>query len=281
MDVTVLVNGQATRCLDVADRGFQYGDGVFTTLPVRSGVPLFLAAHLDRLERDCLKLGIPIPGRECLILDAERLCRTRPEGVLKIQITRGAGGRGYRCPDPAVPTRVLSLHPLPGYPAELAEQGVDIRICRTRLGTNPALAGVKHMNRLEQILARAEWTEPYIREGLMRDGDGWVVEGTMTNLFLVENGGLVTPRLDRCGVAGVMRGLVMAWGSQAGRAIAEDRLNLERVYGADELFLTNSVIGLWPVRRCGERTFPVGPVTREVRLWLTNRIRDAVAGHSG
>lgn len=277
MGVTVLVNGDLTRCVDVSDRGFQYGDGVFTTLPVRHGIPLFFSYHLARLERDCRKLFIPFPERGCLVREGRGLCESQPNGVLKIQITRGQGGRGYRCPEPTRATRVLGIHPLPDYPAKLAEEGVEVRVCRTRLGINPSLAGVKHMNRLEQILARAEWDQVQIQEGLMLDSEDHVTEGTMTNLFLVKDKTLYTPKLDLCGVAGVMRALIMEGVAALGLAIAEQRVGLADVYAADELFLTNSVIGLWPIRRLEQQEYSVGPIAGEVRRWLANKAREESA----
>jgi 4-amino-4-deoxychorismate lyase len=274
VSATVLVNGEPTRYVEISDRGFQYGDGIFTTLPVRQGVPLFLPLHLARLERDCQRLFLPVPDRDRLIREARILCEAQAEGVLKIQITRGSGGRGYRCPEPAVGTRVLSIHPLPDYPPELHDNGVEVRICRTRLGINPSLAGIKHMNRLEQILARAEWPLGDIREGLMLDAEGHVIEGTMTNLFLAKEGKLHTPKLDGCGVVGVMRGLVMAIAAELGLAVEEKRIVLDDVHAADELFLTNSVIGLWPIRRLERQNYPVGPITREIRQCVAIKIRD-------
>jgi 4-amino-4-deoxychorismate lyase len=274
---TLLVNGIPSAVVDVADRGFQYGDGIFSTLLVRGGVPLFLSRHLDRLERDCRRLLIPAPDRAALSHEARSLCRTRRDGVLKIQVTRGSGGRGYRLPEAATPSRVLSIHPLPDYPPDLGEKGVAVRWCRTRLGINPALAGIKHMNRLENILARAEWPLGEIREGLMLDAGGNVTEGTMTNLFLVESGRLITPELDLCGVAGVMRGLVMEAAASLGRIVEERRIGPDEVETADEVFLTNCVIGVWPVRQVETRDYPVGPLTREIEQWLEAKIRDEVS----
>lgn len=273
MSPTLLVNGAPVSSIEVSDRGFQYGDGVFTTLPVRHGIPVFLPLHFDRLERDCGRLSIPFPGRDVLTPEVLSLCAARSDGVLKIQITRGVGGRGYRPPDQPVPTRVLGVHPLPDYPADLADSGVAVRFCQTRLGINPTLAGLKHMNRLEQILARAEWPLGDIREGLMLDAEGHVTEGTMTNLFLVRRGKLVTPKLDLCGVAGVMRGVALESAAALGVTAEETRLVPDELFSADELFLTNSVIGLWPIRRIEGRDFPVGPVTKEISRWLTSRIQ--------
>jgi 4-amino-4-deoxychorismate lyase len=173
------------------------------------------------------------------------------------------------------------MHPPSDDPPELWTEGVEVRFCRSRLGINPSLAGVKHLNRLEQILARAEWPLGGVREGLMLDTDGHVAEGTMTNLFLAKPGALITPKLDLCGVAGVMRALVFEAAGELGLTIEETRILPDELYAADELFLTNSVVGVWPVRRLEDRTFPVGPVTREVSRWLAIRIQEESAAAWG
>ncbi len=133
-----------------------------------------------------------------------------------------------------------------------------------RLGCNPGLAGVKHLNRLEQVLARAEWDDPSIVEGLMRDADGHVVEGTMSNLFAVLDGVLLTPELSLCGVRGIMREIVLETAARCGLAPVERKIPTEALLRADEVFLTNSLIGVWPVRRFESEEFPVGDVTRRL-----------------
>lgn len=260
--VSVLINGAATRWLDCADRGLHYGDGVFSTLQVRRGVPQFLDRHLARLQSDAGRLGLPFPGCEILRDEVRRLCACHPDAVIKLLLTRGAGGRGYRCAEGMAGSRVLSAHPLPAYPQELAEQGVKARLCGLRLGLNPRLAGIKHLNRLEQVLARAEWDDDGVREGLLLDYEGFLVEGVMSNVFLVRGGRLATPLLDRCGVAGVMRGLVLEVSRDLGLAVEERRILPAEIAGAEEIFLSNSVIGIWPVGELDGEAFPVGPLAR-------------------
>lgn len=259
--------------VSVADRGFQYGDGVFTTLSVKAGYPLIFTRHLDRLERDCFGLNIPFPGRALLSQDLAAILRDHTgNGVVKIQITRGIGGRGYKPPDQVTPTRVLALYPPASHPLQFGTEGVEVRWCSTRLGSNPALAGYKHMNRLEQVLARQEWSDSCIAEGLMLDSEGYVTEGTMSNLFLIKSGHLMTPRLDRCGVAGVMRQLILECGAAMGLPVEETRLLPADVETADHLFLTNSVAGIWPVRKLADFEYPIGILTRKIAEWLTTTL---------
>lgn len=267
------VNGVPLDTVAVLDRGFQYGDGVFTTLAVQDGIPLLLDAHRARLRRDAATLGIPWLDDAGLREDICALLSQQPDGILKIQLTRGQGGRGYRPPHPVLPTRVVSLYPPANYPPAYATEGVLVRYCDQRLGTQPTLAGLKHMNRLEQILARAEWSDGPEAEGLMLDQDGLVVEGTMTNLFMVRQGCLLTPRLDRCGVSGVMRETLWAGAQALGVEVREIRLSTADLAQAEEVFVCNSVIGLWPVRQLAGQHYAVGRVTRRMAEWLKLKLQ--------
>jgi len=265
-----------TNSIDPLDRGFQYGDGLFTTLLLREGVPLFLSQHMERLGRDCGRLGIPTVESILLHHELKAVIGHERQGVIKIQITRGLGGRGYRPPETVLPTRVVTLHTVPVFPDHYPNEGIEVRYCQIRLGINPALAGIKHMNRLEQVLARSEWSDIQIAEGLMLDHEGHLVEGTMSNVFLVKDGQLRTPLLDRCGVGGVMRSVLIGAAKTLGIPLLECRLTPEDLNLADEAFITNSVIGLWPVSCVEGKFLPVGPVTCELREWLMNSIADQI-----
>ncbi len=264
-----MVNGRLQDWVESSDRGFSYGDGVFTSTPVRSGKALLLDRHLARLARDCSRLSIAFPDTAILAEEARQICREHGEAILKIQVTRGPGGRGYGLPDSPRPTRVLGVHACPRYDSRLHEDGISVRICKHRLGWNTALAGVKHMNRLEQILARAEWNDDSAQEGLMLDHAGSVVEGTMSNIFVARKGRLITPLLDRCGVAGVMRGLILEIAASLGIPAEQRCIELPELAEADEIFLTNAVIGLWPVSRIETFMFSVGPLTRRLARSLS------------
>ncbi|QXP84265.1 aminodeoxychorismate lyase [Methylococcus sp. Mc7] len=268
----VLVNGRPSECVDVRDRGFQYGDGVFTTLRVSGGKAMLWSRHLGRLADACSRLGIRYPGDEALAADLRLLGSEAAEGVIKIQITRGIGGRGYRPVADGEPTRVVSLHPAPEFPRAYYRSGVSVTRCRTPLGINTALAGIKHTNRLEQVLGRGEWADEF-QEGLMCDTEGFLVEGTMSNVFLVKAGRLETPLIDRCGVNGVMRRLVLEIARSQGVEVHERRVRLEELASADEVFLTNCVIGIWPVARLADRSYAVGEVTRMLSARVDDRQR--------
>lgn len=261
----MLIDGKDTDRIAADDRGLLYGDGLFETIAVHDGVPQLWAQHMARLHRDCVRLGIAPPAEELLLDEARSLCAASEQAVLKIIITRGSGGRGYRPAPQSVPRRILSLHPWPVYPAFCWQQGIAVRLCDTRLGRNPRLAGIKHLNRLEQVLARSEWDDADITEGLMLDTEDRLIEGTMSNVFLIRDGELRTPALEYCGVAGVMRGHVVALAVELGIPCAVMPLELADVAQADELFVCNSLIGIWPVRRFQEREFIPGPLTRRLQ----------------
>lgn len=245
----MLVNGQPGSSISAADRGLQYGDGLFETIAVFRGEPLLWQYHMDRLEVGCERLGFPAPDADQLLRESRTVVGECSAAVLKILLTRGIGGRGYTPPSEPAVTRVISCHPLPDYAAECWTLGVNARFCRTRLGINPGLAGLKHLNRLEQVMARREWESATIAEGLMLDAIGRVVEGTLTNLFVWLDDRLVTPDLSHCGVAGVMRRLIMRLAMEHSIPVVESDLYEDQVKSADAVFLTNSLIGIWPVRR--------------------------------
>lgn len=246
------------------DRGLAYGDGLFETIAVRRAQPRLLDRHLQRLTTGCQRLRIPCDIAQ---LDAEirAYAALLGEGVAKLLLTRGDGLRGYAPPaDPEV-RRLLLGSPTPAYPPAHATEGIALYPCTTRLATQPLLAGLKHLNRLEQVLARGEWTSTDYAEGLMLDQDGRPIEGVFSNLFLVCAGRLQTPALDHCGVAGVLRGLLLDLAAQAGIQSEVRPLALDDLLGADEVFLCNSQYGIWPVRRYAAANWSVGPVTRKLQ----------------
>ncbi|MBI4195435.1 MAG: aminodeoxychorismate lyase [Betaproteobacteria bacterium] len=264
----ILVNGSAGGKVDAVDRGLAYGDGVFRTLALRHGSPRCWPRHYRKLERDCRALALTCPTQEILRNEIALLARHEPDCAAKIIVTRGCGLRGYAPPGNVQTTRIVMSAPLPRYPAEFADAGVTARLCTLRLGLQPALAGIKHLNRLENVLARAEWSDPEIAEGLMLDAEGSVIGGTMTNLFVVERGILLTPDLSRCGVAGVTRERIMEAAARHGVVCTVDRLFPERIFAAEEVFLVNSLIGLWQVRSLEASSWPRGIWVERMRQWL-------------
>jgi len=265
-----LLNGVRKHCIEFSDRGFQYGDGLFETIEVFNGLPVFLKQHLQRMSKGCEKLLIPMPDIEIIRKEAFQLAQrsASKQAVLKLIVTRGSGGRGYRQPEIIHPTRLLSLHPFPDYPESFKQQGISIRFCNTRLGINPALSGIKHMNRLEQVIARSEWNSPEIQEGLMLDINGNVIEGTMTNIFLVKENCLYTPVIDQCGIEGILRNIVISEAQKNQIQLVEKALSKKDLKAADELFVTNSIVGIWPVKQLEEQRYALGPLTKRIQKLL-------------
>ncbi|MEA5445275.1 aminodeoxychorismate lyase [Gammaproteobacteria bacterium AB-CW1] len=225
------------------DRGLQFGDGLFETIAVRSGRALRLTRHLDRLEWGCERLGLPRPERRVLERELTSLASGHDEAVLKLIVTAGKAGRGYARASAPELTRYSACLP---WPTGLPEQ-LSVTTCKLRLSEQPALAGVKHCNRLEQILARREVDSRSCDEGLLLDRDGRVVEGVSSNIFIVRAGQLITPELRGAGVAGIIRGLVLERAPALDIASKVSEIRPEDILEADEVFMCNSVMGIRPV----------------------------------
>ena len=269
-----LVNGVESEAVSVQDRGLAYGDGVFRTLPMRGGRPLLWRQQYAKLAADCGSLRIACPAAAVFERDLAAISARIPDCVVKIIVTRGSAARGYAMPAAATPTRIVGASPLAQYPRDYYESGVRVHLCRIRLALQPALAGIKHLNRLENVLGRSEWTDSRIAEGVMCDVDDNVIGGTMTNLFLVRDDTLVTPDLARCGVAGLTRELVLELARSNHISTRIASFSIDDLLGAEELFLVNSVIGVWQITGLGRQSWNAGPVTAQVRHWL-NHVQDA------
>lgn len=254
-----LVNGRPGSELSVRDRGLAYGDGLFETIRVSQGRATLLDHHLRRLARGAAVLRMTL-GLALLRTELEQAASELVCGLLKMIVTRGESGRGYALSEQCSPTRILYFSPLPDYPAAHA-QGISLYPCLTRLGHQPLLAGIKHLNRLEQVLARSEWQDESCAEGLVCDIEGRPIEGTMSNLFLRRQGQWLTPALDKCGVRGVMRDYLMEQLTAAGEQVSERTVSLDELFTSDEVFCCNSVFGVWPVIRLGDHRWQIGPHT--------------------
>ena len=264
----IMVNGVLGEHVRVFDRGLSYGDGIFRTLLVRDGRPSCWSRQYEKLSADCTALGITCPSESILADEMAGLIAEIPDCVLKIIVTRGESLRGYAIPENLEPTRILMTSPVPQFPSTYLTDGIRLHLCSTRLAIQPLLAGVKHLNRLENVLARREWNNPEIAEGLMLDMEGNVIEGTMSNLFLLKGRTLHTPDLGRCGIAGVQRERIMEMAGKIGMTVRVENLPLARIYDADEAVLCNSVIGVWQVRELGDKTWQPGKLAQQLRNLL-------------
>ncbi len=266
----VLVNGAPADQVSALERGLHYGDGLFETLGCVAGRPRLLELHLRRLARGCARLRMPAPDLAAIAREIAQLAGGADRAIVKLILTRGpAVARGYAVAGSEQATRIALRYPWP-VPADAIEgQGLRVRIAELALSENPATAGLKHCNRLEQVLARCEWSDPAIAEALLFSRGGALISGTMSNVFLVRDGVLMTPTLELCGVAGVMREVVLAAARQNSIAARECRLARADLDAAEEIFLTNALTGIRWVGQLDGRTLS--------QMTLTRRLRTAIA----
>lgn len=268
----VLVNGQqlpaGTAGVSVLDRGLHYGDGLFETIACRRERARFLSLHLERLTAGCQRLRINLGDVGVVRREIEGAIAGTEAALLKLIVTRGEGrARGYGFAGSESATRLLFRYPWPTTPSP-DSSGARVLIANTRLGENAALAGMKHLNRLEQVLARAEATTAQADELLMFSSSGRLACGTMSNVFVVIGGQLKTPRLNLCGVEGVMRRVVLREATRAGIPAEEADVSAADLERAAEVFVTNARIGIWPVARIGDRSLSPGEITRRLQALI-------------
>ncbi len=260
-----LLDGEISTLLPTSNRGLNYGDGLFETLVVHNNRPRHWQAHMDRLGAGCERLGLRMPPQSVLLREVQTVSAGNPNVVVKIVLTRNGEARGYMPEENSDCARIVSAHLYPLGLEELASIGIDARVCDLRLAIQPALGGIKHLNRLEQVLASAELRQSDAAEGILLDREDHVTCAISANIFLVKEERLLTPRLDRCGVRGVIRSQIL---TAFGHRCEQRRILLDQFLEADEVFICNSVKGVIPIIAIDEQAFEIGPVTREVQTWL-------------
>jgi len=259
------VNGHSSELISVDDRGLQYGDGLFETIAVKNGKLALWQLHWNRLSEGCQKLSIPLPNESLVLNEIEQLITSAKSAVIKLILTRGQGGRGYAYSELS-PNLVIKRSDWPNYNKN-NKQGIDLHICDTQVAIQPKLAGLKHLNRLENVLARNEWKDDKFADGLMYSTENEIIEGTMSNVFFVKQKKLLTPDLSRCGVRGVMRQHILNIAEKINIASDVRQLYKEDLLSADEMFVCNSLIGIWPVNSVGEKRFRAQrPVTQKLQI---------------
>lgn len=267
-------NGEAVGHLDASDRGMQYGDGLFETIAIRNGEPRLWDYHMDRLAKGCELLNIRKPPDAELtagVLDALHQSNTPTAySVAKIIVTAGTGLRGYGRALAETPTVLFGAFPALPPPVESYRDGLQAALCQTRLAINSPAAGLKTLNRLEQVLARSEFVATGEFEGLTMDADDDIICGTMSNVFFVTNNSISTPSLARCGVDGVMRRHVIETLRAQGIDTQIQAINLVDLKNVDEVFISNSQFGVMPVQSCADMRWPVGNTTRNVMAILAD-----------
>lgn len=271
--VRYCVNGKLVSGIAPTNRGFAYGDGIFRTMRLLDGELQDWPLHYQTLVADCSKIQIVCPSAELLMQEFKYFMASASEedtqfSIIKIIITRGEGARGYAPPAVCEPTRVLIQSPLPNYPDEIYTNGVALYSCQTRLAHQPILAGIKHLNRLENVLARAEHKDPRFFDGLLQDYDGHVIEAVSGNLFIRKEGVVMTPALDSCGVAGVMRQKILDWYRTQGQPVVIAPLSIEDVLQAEGVVIVNSVYGVLQVAQIDEHVMAADHWAQQLRSQL-------------
>ncbi|MGA2655632.1 MAG: aminodeoxychorismate lyase [Gammaproteobacteria bacterium] len=259
-----LINGQMINSLAITDRAIHYGDGLFETIALKHGVMPFWSDHYQRLILACERLKFPIPNEALLLQEIDTVKHNQDKAIIKIILTRGQGERGYRIPKEQHIKRIVQAYAFPDYPKHYYEQGVQVIFCKTPVSENKTLAGIKHLNRLDNVLASSEWTDPNIAEGLMCNAKDDIIQGTKSNLFYAQGGELFTPDLSHCGILGIMRAQILTWAE-----LHDIRVNIipiarEKLLQADEVFLCNSIFGIWPVTNIEGRLLKVGHYTQKL-----------------
>lgn len=252
----MLVNGISQDYLPLSDRAVQFGDGAFTTFRIKNGTPLFWSLHQQRLREACLRLHIAAPLWDTLYAEVHKLAAEQGEGVGKVILSRGEGGRGYATSHVNGPTRAVAVFPLPERVAQWRQYGIGLHWAQFRLAIQPQLAGIKHLNRLEQIMGRREITEAGWDEAIFCDTQDKIIECNAFNLFWRKQETLFMPQLDNCGVSGVMARVLAEHCALHGHTIKEVAVRPAALDDVDEIFISNSVFGAVPVMSLGSRMLP-------------------------
>lgn len=245
---TVWVNHVENGLISPFDRGVAYGDGVFATMRTASSdMPagiLFLDGHISRLLQSCERLSIKWHPSDLLIQQLILLAQQYPQHCIKLLLTRGVGGRGYQAPLSANVTEVVSVHPIPEHYLDWQQSGISLASSPICLGRQPLLAGIKHLNRLEQVLIKSQPLHSTHQDWLVFDCDGNVIESSMANIFVVKNGHVFTPAITHAGVSGVMRETLIDTLLCQGLSVMATQLTLGDIQAADNIFITNSLFGI-------------------------------------
>ena len=275
-----LINGKLSNSVSVLDRGLSYGDGLFETMSycyVKKKLAVeFWERHLKRLRESCLITKIKFPSNKLLLsykkkILHESLIRGMQSGILKIIITRGIGGRGYKYDKSIKPTIIFLSFPRNQIKKKLYENGVEVRFCKSSIFSNASLAGLKHLNRMDSVLARAEWDKENYFEGVMVDDSQNIIDGTMTNIFFSKDNILYTPCVKKSGINGIMRQVIIDKSKLFFDKICEVEIKKESFIKFDEMFITNSVIKILPVKALRSKKFKISDSTKRlIELFLSH-----------
>lgn len=261
----VWINGERHHRLDPLDRGLAYGDGLFATMRIAEGKIAFLSEHLERLSQGAKRLGMPWSASSQLILQLEELAAVETCGCIKLLLSRGCGGRGYAAPEPCDVTEVVSVHDFPRHYKHWQQVGIAITTSPIKLSTQPRLAGIKHLNRLEQVLIKSEPIVEGYDDWLVLDAKNNVVESSMANLFFVNGTQIVTPSMSLSGVAGMMREQIIYALIDSGFALEARPITHSSLSQFQHAFMTNSLLGLIDINKIDDLDYARASFTETLR----------------
>ncbi len=278
----ISINGRIDSSIDTLDRGLAYGDGLFETMLLYQSTLPYWDEHNERLLKDSSRLKIKIDQNllDQYVSHLIDLAKARdiPDGLIKIIVTRGVAGRGYQPTLNVSPTVIVMLFPMPLIPESFYEKGVDVFICKHRLPHNPILSGIKHLNKLDYVMASLEWDPIEYQEALLFDVENNLVEATSRNVFIVKNDEIFSPSLKKSGVEGVAKKILNNFVlKNMSTPLKEMDIDLAFLLSADEVFLLNSVTGIWPVKSILGSPVNVGNTGSDVPGPITKLIQERMA----
>ena len=271
MTPIVLINGAKQSKISIFNRNSQFGDGLFETCLVENKKILFWINHFARLNRGCKQLKISKVDELVWLSDVKKalsLC-SYDRCVVKLILSRGESQRGYGFKDDIKPVRAVIISEL--QKATLSNS-FSLEYCQSGYDSNPKLAGIKHCNRLEQVLARAGLKSD---EGIMMDENRNVISVTQGNIYAIHGNTLITPKLDKCGVEGTRRAVILDLAKLLGIKVKVEALSVEKLGQADEVFISNSIIGIQSISQIGEISFGESPITKKIKDAFTEKKEDS------
>ncbi len=273
----ILVNGVKANTISCNDRAFQYGDGLFETIPFKNRTLMLWEQHMQRLQRGCKIMQIPFIDVAILKEESMAMCDDASaigvnEGVLKIIISRGESCRGYSPGKSSKPNRVIFCAIFPSHISSVRQDGLATDLCKQALTKNFFADGIKHLNRLDQVMLSLESEKKKLLEAVVTDGSGNVIEGVKSNIFIVKHDEIITPKIANYGVRGVMRDFIIDICQKNSIKVSQRAVSVDELNHVDGLFFCNSVIGIWPVNKLGEETKKIGEITRLLQSQITDYI---------
>ena len=270
MDSIAIINGKEQSNISIFNRNFQYGDGLFETCVVKNNQILFWEKHLSRLDIGCRKLKIKNIEEEIWLKDIKKALSltSKKNCVLKLILSRGNSQRGYSYPDDILPVRVVIASEMKNVQAK---ESFSLEYASSGYHSNPNLAGIKHCNRIEQILARSSLKRD---EAIMLDENQNIISVTQGNIYFIFGQSLVTPKLDRCGVIGSRRSLILELAESIELNVEEGNVSMNDAKKADEAFISNSIMGIKSVNSIEEYQLPKKMITEQIKIAFESATQD-------